>query len=100
MTQVFVMYDVSTDALRRQVRSLCRRFGGWQQYSVFEMELTRQQRLEFQERCQSLIDEAEVAAEVRIITAQDDTTIGARYGSTDNNEPRDEDDTDDPANIV
>lgn len=86
------MYDVSEDALRRQLRSLCRRYGGWQQYSVFEFEVTRQQRSEFETECRSLTNDADGQVAIRVVSIQDSTVIGNRQ--------QDEDDSGNPANIV
>jgi CRISPR-associated endoribonuclease Cas2 len=90
------MYDVSEDALRRQVRSLCRRYGGWQQYSVFEFEVTRQQRSEFETECRSLRDSADGQVAIRIVSIQDSTVIG----NCQQEQEDDEDDSGNPANIV
>lgn len=51
-----VTYDISNDKNRREVFKTLKRYGAWRQYSVFELEITKTQRLELEEELKSLID--------------------------------------------
>lgn len=51
-----VAYDVSDDANRRGVYRTLRQYGAWQQYSVFELEVTKTQRVELEDKLEDQID--------------------------------------------
>lgn len=51
-----VAYDVSDDANRRQVYKTLRQYGAWKQYSVFEVEVSKTQRVELEDSLESHID--------------------------------------------
>jgi CRISPR-associated protein Cas2 len=51
-----IAYDVSDDANRRRVYRTLRRYGAWRQYSVFEVEVTKTQRVTLEDELQSHID--------------------------------------------
>ena len=51
-----VAYDISDDANRRQVYRTLRQYGAWRQYSVFEVEVTKTQRVELEDKLESHID--------------------------------------------
>jgi CRISPR-associated protein Cas2 len=51
-----VAYDISDDANRRRVYRTLREYGAWQQYSVFELEVTKSQRVELEDRLEGHID--------------------------------------------
>ena len=51
-----IAYDVSDDANRRRVYRTLRRYGAWRQYSVFEVEGTKIQRVTLEDELQSHID--------------------------------------------
>ncbi|WP_049972513.1 CRISPR-associated endonuclease Cas2 [Haladaptatus cibarius] len=51
-----IVYDVSDDSNRRRVYQTLQRYGAWQQYSVFELEITKTQRVELQDELESHID--------------------------------------------
>ena len=51
-----VAYDVSDDANRRRVYRTLERYGAWRQYSVFELEINRTQRVELEDELESHID--------------------------------------------
>ena len=51
-----VAYDVSDDANRRQVYRTLQRYGAWRQYSVFELEISKTDRVELEDELESHID--------------------------------------------
>ena len=51
-----IAYDVSSDANRRRVYRTLQRYGAWQQYSVFELEVTRTERVELEDELESHIE--------------------------------------------
>lgn len=51
-----VTYDVSDDTNRRRVYRTLQRYGAWRQYSVFELEIDRTQRVELEDELESHID--------------------------------------------
>jgi CRISPR-associated protein Cas2 len=50
-----IAYDVSDDANRRQVYQTLQRYGAWQQYSVFEVDISRTQRVELEDELAAAI---------------------------------------------
>ena len=54
-----ITYDVSDDSNRRQVYRTLQRFGAWKQYSVFEVEVSKTQRVELEDELESHIDPAD-----------------------------------------
>jgi CRISPR-associated protein Cas2 len=54
-----VAYDVSSDANRRQVYRTLQRYGAWKQYSVFELEVSKTDRVELEDQLESHIDPAD-----------------------------------------
>jgi len=74
--------DVSEDKDRRRVRKTLQRYGAWKQYSVFELEITKTDRVELEDELASKI-EPENGDRIRIYriceSCQDDMTdIGAQ----------------------
>ena len=55
-THIAVAYDVSEDRNRRKVYQTLQRYGAWQQYSVFELEVTKTERVELEDELESHID--------------------------------------------
>jgi len=51
-----VAYDVSDDANRRRVYKTLRQYGAWQQYSVFELEVSKSQRVELEDKLKEQIE--------------------------------------------
>jgi len=51
-----VTYDVSEDSNRRKVYKTLRQYGAWKQYSVFEVDITKTQRVELEDELESHID--------------------------------------------
>jgi len=51
-----IAYDVSDDANRRRVYRTLQRYGAWRQYSVFELEIDKTQRVELEDELESHID--------------------------------------------
>jgi len=77
-----ITYDVSEDKNRRRVRKTLQRYGAWKQYSVFELEITKTDRVELEDELESKI-EPEDGDRTRIYriceSCQDDLTdIGAQ----------------------
>lgn len=54
-----VAYDISDDANRRRVYRTLERYGAWQQYSVFELEISKTQRVELEAELASHIEPAD-----------------------------------------
>lgn len=51
-----IAYDVSDDRNRRQVYQTLQRYGAWKQYSVFEVEVSKTQRVELEDELDAAID--------------------------------------------
>ncbi|GAA1324715.1 CRISPR-associated endonuclease Cas2 [Streptomyces sanglieri] len=51
-----IAYDVSDDANRRRVYRTLQRYGAWRQYSVFELEIDKSQRVELEDELESHIE--------------------------------------------
>ena len=51
-----VAYDVSDDSNRRRVYRTLQRYGAWRQYSVFELEISKTDRVELEDELESLIE--------------------------------------------
>lgn len=72
-----ITYDVSSDSNRRRVYRTLERYGAWRQYSVFEVDVSRAERVELEDELSERIDESE-GDRVRIYrlceSCLDDTT--------------------------
>lgn len=44
-----ITYDVSDDANRRRVYQILERYGAWRQYSVFEVDVSKAERVELED---------------------------------------------------
>ena len=55
-THIAVAYDISKDRNRRKVYQTLQRYGAWQQYSVFELEVSKAERVELEDELESHID--------------------------------------------
>jgi len=51
-----IAYDISKDSNRRRVYNTLQRYGAWQQYSVFELEIDKTDRVELEDELESQID--------------------------------------------
>lgn len=51
-----VTYDVSNDANRRRVYQTLEQYGAWRQYSVFELDITKSERVELEDELKSHLD--------------------------------------------
>jgi len=51
-----ITYDVSHDGNRRRVYKTLQRYGAWQQYSVFELEISKTDRVELEDKLESHIE--------------------------------------------
>jgi CRISPR-associated protein Cas2 len=51
-----IAYDVSDDTNRRRVYRTLQRYGAWQQYSVFELEISKTDRVELEDELESHIE--------------------------------------------
>ena len=51
-----IAYDISKDANRRRVYNTLQRYGAWQQYSVFELEIDKTDRVELEDELESQIE--------------------------------------------
>lgn len=56
MTHLLVAYDVSDDANRRRVYRTLQRYGAWKQYSVFELDVSKSDRVELEDELADEID--------------------------------------------
>ena len=52
-----ITYDVSDDANRRRVYRTLERYGAWRQYSVFEVDVSKAERVELEDELADRIDE-------------------------------------------
>ena len=72
-----ITYDVSEDANRRQVYRTLQRYGAWRQYSVFEVDVTKAERVELEDELESHIESSD-GDRIRIYrlceSCQDNTT--------------------------
>ena len=72
-----IAYDVSEDANRRQVYRTLQRYGAWRQYSVFEVDVTKAERVELEDELESHIESSD-GDRIRIYrlceSCQDNTT--------------------------
>jgi len=55
-THIAVAYDISKDRNRRKVYQTLQRYGAWQQYSVFELEVSKAERVELEDELESHIE--------------------------------------------
>lgn len=51
-----VTYDISDDANRRRVYRTLERYGAWRQYSVFEVDVSKAERVELEDELGDRID--------------------------------------------
>jgi len=51
-----ITYDVSDDSNRRRVYRTLQRYGAWKQYSVFELEVNKTERVELEDELESHIE--------------------------------------------
>jgi len=54
--RLVVAYDVSDDANRRRVYRTLQRYGAWKQFSVFELEISKTERVELEDELEAHID--------------------------------------------
>lgn len=54
-----VTYDISDDGRRRRVYRTLERYGAWRQYSVFEVKVTKAQRVELEDELEGRIKPVE-----------------------------------------
>lgn len=54
--RLVVTYDVSDDANRRQVYRTLERYGAWRQYSVFELDVSKTERVELKDELTAQIE--------------------------------------------
>ncbi|WP_254768249.1 CRISPR-associated endonuclease Cas2 [Salinilacihabitans rarus] len=57
--RLVIAYDVSDDTNRRRVYRTLQRYGAWQQYSVFELEIDSAQRVELVDELESYINSSD-----------------------------------------
>lgn len=67
--RVIIMYDVSSDAARRKLFNYLESWGGWQQYSVFELEISESELLKIEDRLEELITDVEGSIQIIHICA-------------------------------
>jgi len=54
-----ITYDISDDSNRRRVYRTLERYGAWRQYSVFEVDVTKAERVELEDELASQIDKSD-----------------------------------------
>ena len=54
-----IAYDISDDRNRRKVYQTLQRYGAWRQYSVFELEVSKTERVELVDALESHIEPAD-----------------------------------------
>ena len=74
-------YDISSDANRRRVYRTLQRYGAWQQYSVFEVDVSKAERVELEDELEEHLEPSD-GDRIRIYrlcsTCMDETTdLGA-----------------------
>lgn len=60
-----ITYDISDDSIRRDVYRTLESYGAWKQYSVFELDISRTERVELEDK---LRDYLESGDRIRIYT--------------------------------
>jgi CRISPR-associated protein Cas2 len=72
-----IAYDIHDDANRRKVYRTLQRYGAWRQFSVFEVEVTKTQRVDLEDELGSHIEPSD-GDRIRLYrlceSCQDDTT--------------------------
>lgn len=53
---LLIAYDVSDDGNRRRVFRTLQRYGAWKQYSVFELEVSKSDRVALEDELAGIID--------------------------------------------
>lgn len=53
---LLITYDIGDDTNRRYVHQTLKQYGAWKQYSVFEVKISKTDRIELEENLQSHID--------------------------------------------
>lgn len=76
-----IAYDISSDANRRRVYRTLQRYGAWQQYSVFEVDVSKAERVELEDELEEHLEPSD-GDRIRIYrlcsTCMDETTdLGA-----------------------
>ena len=51
-----ITYDVSSDSNRRRVYRTLQQYGAWKQYSVFELEVSKTERVELEDELEAHIE--------------------------------------------
>ncbi|WP_135855252.1 CRISPR-associated endonuclease Cas2 [Halorussus salinus] len=51
-----IAYDISSDANRRRVYRTLQRYGAWQQYSVFEVDVSKAERVELEDELEGHLE--------------------------------------------
>jgi len=57
--RLVIAYDVSDDSNRRQVYRTLQRYGAWRQYSVFEVDVNKTERVELEDELEAHIDQSD-----------------------------------------
>lgn len=57
--RLVVTYDISDDSNRRRVYRTLQSYGAWRQYSVFEVKVTKAERVEMEDKLDAQIDESD-----------------------------------------
>lgn len=54
--RLLITYDISDDTNRRRVYRTLQRYGAWRQYSVFEVDVNKTERVELEDKIESHIE--------------------------------------------
>ena len=54
-----ITYDISDDTNRRRAYRTLQRYGAWKQYSVFEVEVSKTERIELEDELESHLDQSD-----------------------------------------
>lgn len=54
--RLVIAYDISDDSNRRRVYRTLQRYGAWRQFSVFEVEVSKTERVELEDDLESHVD--------------------------------------------
>ena len=57
--RLVITYDITSDKNRRRIYRTLQRYGAWRQYSVFEVEVSKTERVELEDELESHVDTSE-----------------------------------------
>ena len=79
-----VAYDISEDKIRNKVFEILESYGAWKQYSVFELEISKTQRLELEDKIEKEIEDDDKVRIYELCDRCKDTIV--ELGNSEDNE--------------